>query len=236
MINTSIRCDQDKEHRQFIAYYRVSTRKQKQSGLGLDAQETTVQKYIAKEHGELLQVYTEVESGRKKYRPELAKAIRHAKATKSCLIIARLDRLARNVSFTANLLESEVEFVACDMPHANKFTIHVMAALAEQEAELISQRIKAALKEAKRRGTKLGNPRIQHIRKDYAKAAKAKQHRARARAEIYRGEVMKLKAQGARSLSDYARGLNQAHWYTSKGSRWDATRIRRLLGWLEIEV
>lgn len=229
MINDRLQDDKCLKSKRYIAYYRVSTNKQKHSGLGLSAQESTVLSYIEKEGGELLSSYTEVESGRKKSRVELLKAIRHAKATRSILVIARLDRLARNVSFTANLMESEVDFVACDMPHANKFTIHVMAALAEQEAELISKRTKAALAEAKARGVKLGNPNIKDLAKDTTKAILARNTKANIRAEKYRVKVNELIALGCNTLEMIANGLNQEHWYTERGCKWTPTSVSRVL-------
>lgn len=142
----------------YIAYYRVSTQKQGQSGLGLNSQKTIVKNYL--KEVEPLQELTDVESGTRKgnNREALLEAIRLSKRYNATLVIAKLDRLARNVKFITTLMESGIEFVACDMPTANKFTIHIFAALAEQEAEMISQRTKLALGELKRQGVKLGKP------------------------------------------------------------------------------
>jgi DNA invertase Pin-like site-specific DNA recombinase len=142
-----------------IAYYRVSTKKQERSGLGLEAQQAAVA-HFAVQHGvPVLAYYTEVETGKRSDRPALAKAISHAKRCGATLCIAKLDRLARNVHFVSGLMESGVDFVACDNPTANRLTIHILAAIAEHEAEQISQRTKAALAAAKRRGVKLGASR-----------------------------------------------------------------------------
>ena len=143
----------------YIAYYRVSTIKQGHSGLGLEAQRTAVANYL-KGVCKPIEEHTDIESGTKKgnSREALNQAISSAKAHNAVLLIAKLDRLARNVRFITTLLESGVEFIACDMPHATKFTIHIFAALAEQEAEMISQRTSLALHEKKRRGFKLGKP------------------------------------------------------------------------------
>ena len=141
----------------YVAYYRVSTQKQGQSGLGLEAQRTAVNSRIQGE-GELIAEYTEVESGRLDARPQLDLAMRHAKRAKATLIIAKLDRLSRNVRFFAALMEEGVPLVFCDMPHANEFTLHIMSAVAQQEAKAISQRTRDALAAAKARGVKLGGP------------------------------------------------------------------------------
>jgi DNA invertase Pin-like site-specific DNA recombinase len=143
----------------YIAYYRVSTAKQGQSRLGLEAQRTAVNNYL-KDVCTPLEEFTDVESGTSKgnSREALQKAINMAKSLNATLIIAKLDRLARNVRFITTLMESNIEFIACDMPQASKFTIHIFAALAEQEAEMISQRTKLALQEKKRQGFKLGKP------------------------------------------------------------------------------
>lgn len=142
----------------FIAYYRVSTDRQGQSGLGLDAQHTAVMSHITG-HSELIAEFTEIESGKKSDRPQLAAALAACKKQKAKLIIAKLDRLARNVAFIANLMESGVEFIAVDNPHANKLMVHMLAAFAEHEREQISKRTKEALAAAKVRGIPLGNPR-----------------------------------------------------------------------------
>ena len=139
-----------------VTYTRVSTKRQGQSGLGLEAQEAAIQNYIQEHSADVVGGFVEIESGKKSNRPELAKAIALAKKTKSKLVVAKLDRLARNVHFISGLLESKVDFVALDFPEANTFTLHIMAALAEQEARLISERTKAALAAAKRRGVILG--------------------------------------------------------------------------------
>jgi DNA invertase Pin-like site-specific DNA recombinase len=141
-----------------VAYYRVSTPRQGQSGLGLEAQEASVTDYSRRGGHRILASYREVESGKRADRPELIKALAHAKRARAILIIAKLDRLARNVAFLANLLESGAEFLACDNPTANRLTIHILAAVAEDEARRISERTKAALAAYKARGGQLGTP------------------------------------------------------------------------------
>ena len=142
-----------------IAYYRVSTRKQEKSGLGLEAQQAAVVEFSLRQGANLLTTYTEVETGKRADRPELAKAVAQARRAGATLVVAKLDRLARNVAFTSALMESGVDFVACDNPHANRLTIHILAAVAEDEARRISQRTKDALAAAKRRGIPLGAAR-----------------------------------------------------------------------------
>jgi len=145
-----------------IAYYRVSTRKQGDSGLGLEGQQTAVEAYAKATGGRIVATYREVESGKLAERPELLKALAHAKRSKATLVVAKLDRLARNVAFLSALMRAGVDFIACDNPNANKLTVHILAAVAEDEAERISARTKAALQAAKARGTLLGSARPGH--------------------------------------------------------------------------
>jgi DNA invertase Pin-like site-specific DNA recombinase len=140
----------------FIAYHRVSTAKQGASGLGLEAQQAAVTAYLNGGAWTLLGTFVEVESGKRNDRPQLTKALAQCKLTGATLIIAKLDRLARNVAFIANLTDSGVEFIAVDQPHATRFTLHILAAVAEHEAKMISARTKAALAAAKARGKTLG--------------------------------------------------------------------------------
>jgi DNA invertase Pin-like site-specific DNA recombinase len=144
----------------WVSYLRVSTDKQGESGLGIEAQRKAVETYLNGGSWTLAQEFVEVESGkRSNNRPQLAAALAACKKLKAKLVVAKLDRLARNVAFISKLMESGVEFVACDFPHANKLTIHILAAVAEHERELISSRTKAALAAAKERGKKLGGPK-----------------------------------------------------------------------------
>ena len=140
---------------QFVTYLRVSTDRQGKSGLGLEAQRKAVVDHVAGK-GQIAAEFVEVESGKKNDRPQLARALAEAKRIGAVLLIAKLDRLARNVAFIANLLESGVEIAAADMPEANRFLLHVMAAVAEHEARMISDRTRAALAAAKARGAALG--------------------------------------------------------------------------------
>lgn len=145
-----------------VSYLRVSTQKQGASGLGLEGQQAAIGAYAKQTGAEIAGLYTEVESGKRSDRVELARAINHAKRSKAVLVVAKLDRLARNVAFLSRLLESGVEFVCCDNPNANRLTIHILAAVAEAESKAISERTKAALAATKARGTILGSARPGH--------------------------------------------------------------------------
>lgn len=136
----------------FVAYYRVSTDKQGKSGLGLEAQQEAVSTHLAHCGGEIIEHFTEIESGKKNDRPELERALRKCRLTGATLVIARLDRLSRNASFLMSLMDSKAKFVYADMPEANNFTVQIMAVMAEYESKLISERTKAALQAAKARG------------------------------------------------------------------------------------
>jgi DNA invertase Pin-like site-specific DNA recombinase len=143
----------------FVAYYRVSTQRQGRSGLGLDAQREAVRTYLNGGTWTLRDEVVEVESGKRADRPQLAEALRLCRRHRATLIIAKLDGLARNVAFVSALMESGVEFTAVDFPQANRLTVHILAAVAEHEAAMISARTKTALAQAKARGVKLGGDR-----------------------------------------------------------------------------
>jgi DNA invertase Pin-like site-specific DNA recombinase len=142
----------------YIAYYRVSTVKQGQSGFGLEAQKQAVQSYLSTIKGLLVAEHAEIETGKRSDRAELQRALEDCRRHKAKLVIAKLDRLSRNVAFISSLMDSKVEFVACDTPYATRFTLHILAAVAEHEREMIATRTKAALQVAKARGVILGNP------------------------------------------------------------------------------
>src|SRR5881392_1771608 len=158
----------------FIAYFRVSTDRQGKSGLGLDAQREAVMNYLNGGRWTLVDEFTEVESGKRNDRPELVKALAACKKQKAKLVIAKLDRLSRNLAFIATLMDSGVEFIAVDNPHANKLTVHILAAVAQHEREIISARTSAALQAAKARGKHLGNPKLSQARRNAVAANKEK--------------------------------------------------------------
>lgn len=146
--------------KKYIAYYRVSRKEQGISGLGLSAQKTSVTNFVRNQEGSIIQEFTEIETGtNKRERVEIHRAIELAKIEGAILVIAKLDRLSRNVNFVSSLMDAGIEFVAVDMPSANHFTIHIFSALAEQEAKLISSRTRLALAELKKKGIALGNPK-----------------------------------------------------------------------------
>lgn len=211
----------------FVAYYRVSTARQGSSGLGLEAQQRAVRDYLNGGNWQLCAEYTEVESGKRNSRPKLAEALAAAKRYKAKLIIAKLDRLARNVAFIANLMESKVEFEAVDMPDANPLTIHIISAVAQHERELISQRTKAALAEAKARGRRLGNPtNLEEARK---RAAEVRRSTARQSASNALVLIQKLQSIGIETLREIAEQLNERHYPAPRGGQWQATQVRRVL-------
>src|SRR4051794_3223417 len=206
----------------FIAYYRVSTDKQGRSGLGLEAQREAVQSYLNGGSWTLADAVTEVESGRRTDRPELDRALGLCRLYGATLIVAKLDRLARNVAFISKLMESGVDFVAVDLPQATRFTIHILATVAEHEATMISQRTKTALAAAKVRGVKLGNPA--NLRNQLAGSAKgnaAKVARADKRAADLLPLILPMRAGGA-SLRQIADGLNRRGVPTPRGGEWNA--------------
>ena len=216
----------------FVAYYRVSTQKQGQSGLDLEAQQKSVRDYLNGGRWKLIAEIIEVESGKRSDRPELAEALRLCRLHRATLLVAKLDRLARNVAFISALMESGVEFQAVDMPQANRLTVHVMAAMAEYEAAAISARTKAALAAAKARGKKLGGRRwsVESVaRKGNAASIKARSDSAAKWALDITTEVNAVRADGATSLRQIAAGLNARGVAARRGGEWTAAQVRQLL-------
>lgn len=218
----------------FISYLRVSTARQGASGLGLEAQREAVTRYLNGGHWQLVQEIVEVESGKRNDRPAIAEALRLCRLHRATLVIAKLDRLARNVHFISSLMESGVDFVACDFPEANRLTVHILAAVAEHEAAMISARTKAALTAAKARGVVLGGQRgsLERMRSMAAKgtrvSATVRQQAAAKRREDLLPVIDELKTGGAVSLRAVAQGLNDAGLTTARGGGWTATQVMRL--------
>ena len=216
----------------YIAYYRVSTVKQGQSGLGLEAQKASVAEYLSTAKGELINEFTEIQSGKQNNRPELEKALRKCRLTGSTLLIAKLDRLSRNAAFLINLQNSAINFVACDMPEANTLTVGLMACLADYERVLISNRTKEALKAAKARGVKLGNPHLDKIRcTDTSAARTAKIEKAKERNSEIKEVITEIQNSTTDKLSlrEISRRLNEAGYKTAWGKDWHATSVSRIL-------
>ena len=210
----------------FVAYYRVSTQQQGRSGLGLEAQRKAVADYLNGGGWELVAEFTEVESGKRNDRPELVAALALAKKQRAKLLIAKLDRLARNVHFISGLMESGVDFVAVDMPQANKLTVHILAAMAEHEREMISQRTRVALAAAKERGMKLGSPTLD---RDRPKGWKANKTQAQQRAEVVLPLIEGIKSAGITTLAGIAKALNARGVPTPRGGAWYATSVKNVL-------
>jgi DNA invertase Pin-like site-specific DNA recombinase len=207
-----------------INYYRVSTAKQGRSGLGLEAQRAAIDAFFASRGCEPLGEYTEQESGKRDDRPELAKALHHAKVTGATLVIAKLDRLSRNVAFLAALQEAGTKFVAADMPEANQLTLHIMAAMAQHEREAISDRTKKALAAAKARGTKLGGLRAGAFGNKPEIGRKLALEAIRAKSKAFAADVIPvieaIKAEGHGSLRAIAAELNSRGIMTARGGKW----------------
>jgi DNA invertase Pin-like site-specific DNA recombinase len=210
----------------FVAYFRVSTDRQGKSGLGLEAQRKSVLDFLDGGRWSLVAEFTEVESGKRSDRPQLAKALDACRRQKAKLVIAKLDRLSRNLAFIATLMESGVEFVAVDTPHANKLTVHILAAVAQHEREMISERTKAALRAAKARGTRLGNPRLDEAAKRGTAALKANARRFAANVLPIIREIEKA---GAASLNAIAAKLNERNVPTARGGRWTHVQVGAVL-------
>jgi DNA invertase Pin-like site-specific DNA recombinase len=212
----------------FVAYYRVSTTQQGKSGLGLDAQKVAVQNYLNGGKWELLAEFTEVESGKRKNRPQLEMALALCRKRKATLIIAKLDRLARNLHFISGLMEAKIKFVAVDMPVADPFMLHIYAAVAEQEARAISKRTIAALASAKARGVVLGQNGANLAANNKAAALRV--------AVRLRSIIEELREQGVHTVRGISDALNTRKIPTPQGKRWHSTSVHRLLARLNSEL
>ena len=220
----------DKNNEKYVAYLRVSTQKQGFSGLGLEAQKEIIKNYL---HTKIpIAEFTEVESGRKTDRPKLKDALALCRTTGATLIVAKLDRLARNVSFLSNLLESDVDIVFCDFPQANKMVLHILAAISQYEAELTASRTKAALQAKKARGEKLGNP--EHLMDKHEQAIaksnqtnsdKAKNNPNNKRAVAF----LKVMISQDKSLQEMTNILNNEGFVIAQGCRFGPATVKRLI-------
>lgn len=213
----------------YVAYYHVSTDRQGRSGLGLEAQRTAVEALLKRSPGTLRAEFTEVQSGKDDDRPQLREALKLCRLTNSTLLIAKLDRLSRNVAFLATLQQSGTKFVACDLPEASELFVHILAAVAQAEREAISERTKAALAAAKARGVRLGNPRLQPgTSASAAIASKARSDRADARAMELLEVIENAQKLGRVTLRQVAHYLNELGIASPQGKQWHANSVRRL--------
>jgi DNA invertase Pin-like site-specific DNA recombinase len=201
----------------FFSYLRVSTDKQGANGYGVDAQRKAINDYLNGGSWELLGEYVEVETGKRADRPKLAEALAACRKHRAKLVIAKLDRLSRNVAFIAALMDSKVEFVCCDFPQANRLTLHILAAVAEHEREMISQRTRAGLAAAKARGVRLGGPKLPALNATRSADAVA-------RAQAIAPHLAELSSLSARRIAAelHARGVE-----TPSGAPWSAKTVIR---------
>jgi DNA invertase Pin-like site-specific DNA recombinase len=219
----------------FIAYYRVSTKRQGRSGLGLEAQRQAVATYLNGGSWQIVAEFTEVETGKRADRPELDEALAAARLHRASLVVSKVDRLTRSVSFLSKLLDANVDVRFADLPQiegaTGRFLLQQMAAVAELEAGMISKRTKDALAAAKRRGKKLGGDRgVKPSAKTRAKALAAIEQRVSTRAADLSPTIARLQADGATSLRAIAAKLNEAGIETARGSgEWTATQVKRVL-------
>lgn len=211
----------------FVAYYRVSTHEQGRSGLGLEAQQQAVLRFLNGGKWELLAEFTEIESGRRNDRPQLSKAIERCRLTGATLVIAKLDRLGRNAAFLLSLRDAGVRFVAADMPTANELTIGIMACVAQAEREMISMRTRDALAAARARGVSLGSPKG-FCGRTYRGGGQAAKERAEGFAARLLPTLQDMKARGL-SLNAMARELAGLGVKTPRGGAWTATAVRNAL-------
>lgn len=217
----------------FVAYERVSTARQGRSGLGLDAQRKAIDDFAVLRGAEVIGRFTEIESGGKSDRPELAQAVNLAKLTGATLVIAKLDRLSRNAAFLLTLRDSGARFLAVDMPEANDLTVGIMALVAQQEREAISRRTKEALAAAKARGVKLGNPNgaaaLRRAGKGGAALREAVARNADEHAEALAPLIRELQAQGVKTLRGIAGELNRRGMLTRRGGRWHVSNVQNVI-------
>lgn len=214
-----------------IAYYRVSTDRQGRSGLGLEAQRASVLECVRARGWTLAAEFTEVESGKRNDRPALMQALNQCKLHRATLVIAKLDRLSRDAHFLLGLEKAGVDFLAVDMPNANRLTVGIMALVAEEERRMISQRTKAALAAAKARGVKLGNYCKNPVVSDAARARSAELRRRAANdlAHLVRPVIDELRTAGIGSLRALADALNERGIRTHNGAPWYASGVKRVL-------
>jgi DNA invertase Pin-like site-specific DNA recombinase len=211
----------------YVSYKRVSTKEQGKSGLGIEAQERDINTFLENYSDQpysIIAEFVEVESGSSSTREQLALAIEQAKKERAILLVAKLDRLSRKVSFIASLMEDKnIQFKVACLPQADNFQLHIYAALAEQEREFISQRTKAALREAKARGVKLGGLRDATMQRNVVRQRQAQEFAAKLSSII-----VPLREQGKTYL-EIGQALNEAGIATARGGKWQPTQVKRVI-------
>ncbi len=216
----------------FIAYYRVSTQRQGQSGLGLESQQSVVTDYVNRREGTLLHQYTEVESGKKSNRAELAKALQHCQLTNSTLIVSKLDRLSRDLHFLSSVMKSNIKFICCDLGETSSpLILQVLSAVSEEERRACSIRTKLALAEAKKRGVQLGNPNFSDVRNTCTKNAHSQ---FMENTKKYRDAILpvieNVKSTGTTTLKGIADELNRLGFKSRTGKQFYPSTVRSLIG------
>jgi DNA invertase Pin-like site-specific DNA recombinase len=217
-----------REKRQYVGYARVSTQRQGESGLGLEVQQEAITRYVKSVGGTLIEQFVEVETGKGRdalqKRPRLRSALEMCKKREAVLVIGKLDRLGRNVHFVSGLMESKVRFIACDLPEANELTLHIMAAFAQHEARMISERTKAALARAKARGVKIGRAgwrNLKNFNKKRTEAANAFASRLKNILEAFRARHL--------TQRQICEELNRIGVTAPKGGPWSLIQLQRTL-------
>ncbi|MGD0756498.1 MAG: recombinase family protein [Bacteroidales bacterium] len=214
----------------FVTYYRVSTQKQGVSGLGLDAQKTSVLNYISKNGNVILSEFVEIESGKNDNRPELQKALNLCKEKNATLVIAKLDRLSRNLSFISSLMDAKVKFICCDMPDASELTIHIFASLAQWERKRISERTKEALK-AKKQKEPSWKPGTNNLTSEgYQKAYKTISYNAKNDQSVrFAWHYIKPLREKGYTLQAIADALNKEGYKTRTGKKFFPSQVLKII-------
>lgn len=216
--------------KRYVAYYRVSTQKQGQSGLGLDAQKQAVSEFLSQDGGEVIDEFVEVESGKRADRPEFTKAADYAELANATVLVAKLDRLSRDLHFITSLQKRGIQFKLCDLPEIDQLTIHILAAMAEHEARMISVRTKQALQVAKGRGVTLGNPQLDAQRN--CNVSSANDQRVQKQQE-WQTKILKVighleHVDDLTTCQAIADALNERGLTTARGAKFSVSIVSRL--------
>lgn len=214
----------------YVAYLRQSTTKQEKSGLGIEAQRDIIHSFV--KDGQIISEYVETESGKNNFRPKLQEALALCRKTNSILIVAKLDRLSRNVAFTSKLLESDVEITFCDFPQANRLILHIISSIAEYEANLISQRTRQSLKAKKERGVKLG--KSENLMNKHSEAIQRSNQTNKEKAQNNANNMravalLRSMVKEDMTVSQMADKLNKQGFVTSKGCKFQIVQVQRLM-------